>query len=186
MSTGAWIFSGLICAAVIAPVGVYAASLTKVALVGPGGTTTSQITAQHQLLTTQIAPGQVIHAATSTGTNTPCKVVYTPPAHKAIVVTSVVYDFGSGTNGAENFGGLFDAGCHNVYDQIDGVQAYDTIQHTYPTGLPMRGVSVDSVGGAISVFVTGYLVDSSSLPPARAASQQSLNLKAFARSRHGH
>lgn len=164
MSTGAWIFTGIICAAVIAPAGVYAASLTKTILVGPGGTGTSKITAQHQLLTTQIAPAQVVHAHTSTATNTLCKTVYKPPAHKAIVVTSVIYSYGSGTPGVENFGGLFDLGCHTMYDQVDGVQAYDTTQRTFPTGLPMRGVAVNSNAGVISVFVVGYLIDSSSLP----------------------
>jgi hypothetical protein len=117
MSTGAWVFAGLICVAAIAPASVYAAVATRVSLVSPSGTNTSFITAQHQLLTATIAPSRVIHA--EAGVPGPCKAIYTPPAHKAIVVTSVVYTYGSGVEGNENFGGLFGgAGCGDIYDQI--------------------------------------------------------------------
>jgi hypothetical protein len=161
MSTGAWIFTGLICAAVIAPTSVYAASITKVLLVGPGGTNVASVTAQHQLLTAPIPPSQVVRAVKVAHSG--CTTVYTPPAGKAIVVTSVVYTFGSGTPGVENFGGLFNASCGTIYDQIDGVQAFDTIQHTWPTGLPLSGVSMTNSGGDITVFVYGYLISASSL-----------------------
>lgn len=162
MSTGAWIFTGLIGAAVIAPVSVYAASLTKVLVAGPGGTNVANVTAQHQLLTAQISPSQVVRAVKVVHSG--CTSVYTPPAGKAIVVTSVVYNFGSGTPGVENFGGLFSASCATIYDQIDGVQAFDTIQHTWPTGLPMSSVAMTASGGDITVFVYGYLISAASLP----------------------
>ncbi|HEY2795140.1 MAG TPA: hypothetical protein VGJ28_22455, partial [Micromonosporaceae bacterium] len=68
----------------------------------------------------------------------PCKAVYTPPPGKAIVVTSVVYDYGSGVQGGENFGGLFGgAGCNDIFDQIDQIDKYGSIQRTYSPGLPM-------------------------------------------------
>jgi hypothetical protein len=177
VSTGAWIFTGLICAAVIAPVGVYAATVSRVALVGPSGKTTAGITAQHQLLTASIPPSQIVRAATVSTSG--CKTVYTPPANKAIVVTSVIYNFGSGTAGVEHFGGLTTASCSSIYDQIDGTLAYDTLQHTFPTGLPMPSVGITNSGaGAITVFVTGYLIDAGALP-AKAAAQVSGRAKAL-------
>lgn len=163
MSTGAWIFLGLICAAVIAPVGVYAATVTNVRLLGAGSTTAASVTAQHQLLTTQIAPARVIHK--EAGVPGPCKAVYTPPAGKGIVVTSVVYTYGSGVQGNENFGGLFNgAGCSDIVDQIDQIDKFGSIQHTFPTGLPMKSVYGTASGGQINMFLTGYLIDASSLP----------------------
>lgn len=174
MSTGAWIFTGLICAAVIAPAGVYAASTTKVKLVGPK--VAASVTDQHQLLTTTIAPSHVVRAVT-VSIASGCKAVYTPPKHKAIVVTSVIYNFGSGTAGVEHFGGLTTASCNTIYDQIDGVQAYDTLQHTFPSGLPMPSVGITNSGaGDITVFVYGYLIDATALP-AQAASLHSHAVK---------
>ena len=175
MSTGAWIFTGLVSAAVIAPVTVYAAAITKVALVGPSGTHAVSVTAQGQLLTAPISPARVIRI--SGGSLSGCKTVYTPPAKKAIVVTSVVYTFGSGTNGTEHFGGLGPGTCSSIYDQIDGVQAFDTIEHTFPLGLPMSSVAITNSGaGLINVFITGYLIDSSALP---ASSRVSHDVKAL-------
>jgi hypothetical protein len=163
MSTGAWIFTGLICAAVLAPASVYAAAITKVSLSSSDGAHVASVTPQHQLLTAPILPSHVIHA--EAGVPGPCKAIYTPPAHKAIVVTSVVYTYGSGVEGSENFGGLFDSpGCSNIYDQIDEVHKYGTIQHTWPTGLPMAAVYGDSAGGQINYFITGYLIDATGLP----------------------
>lgn len=178
MSTGAWIFIGLVSAAVIAPVSVQAVAPSQTALVQPGtGTPVSRITAQRQLMTTQVSPEMVVHAASVTPSNQGCKTVYTPPAGKALMVTSVVYDYGSGTNGVENYGGLFDLGCVHIYDQIDGVQAYDTISRNFPSGIPMNGVAMTSSGGSITVFVYGYLIASSQLPSA--AVQGSPRVKAL-------
>jgi len=168
MSTGAWIFTGLVCAAVIAPTTVYAASIARFALVSPSGKYAAGITAQRQLLTTPIGPAQVIRI--SGGSFSGCKTIYTPPALKAIVVSSVVYTFGSGTAGTEHFGGLGPAGCTPIYDQIDGVDKFATIQHTYPTGLPMKSIALSNSGaGLINVFVVGYLIDATWLPPAAPA-----------------
>jgi len=165
MSTGAWICLGLVAAAVIAPVSVEAVAPSTVALVQPGtGTPTSRITAQRQLLTTQVSPEMVVRAVKVVQSNSGCQAVYTPPAGKALMLTSVIYNYGSGTNGVENFGGLFSLGCGSIFDQIDGVQAYDTIQHTFPSGMPTNGVAATSSGGAVTVFVSGYLIASSQLP----------------------
>jgi hypothetical protein len=140
---------------------------TQTALVQPGtGTPVSRITAQRQLMTTQVSPEMVVRAVHVTLSNSGCQTVYTPPAGKALMVTSVVYDYGSGTNGVENFGGLFDLGCGNIFDQIDGVQAYSTISRDFPAGIPMDGVAMTSSGGSITVFVYGYLIASSQLPHA--------------------
>ena len=104
MSTGAWIFAGLIGAAIVAPVSVYAATVTNVRLLGAGSTTAAVVTPQHQLLTTQTDPKRVIHV--NAGVPGPCKAVYTPPSGKGFVLTSVVYTYGSGIQGNEDFGGL--------------------------------------------------------------------------------
>lgn len=163
MSTGAWICTGLIAAAVIAPTTVYAASLAKTALVGLRGTNTADVTRQHQLLTTPIGPSRVVHA--NAGVPGPCKAIYTPPAGKAIVVTSVVYTYGSGVQGSEDFGGLFSgAGCGDIVDQIDQIDKFGSIEHTFPTGLPMKAVYGDSSGGQINYFLTGYLINAADLP----------------------
>ena len=164
MSTGAWICTGLIGAAAIAPGSVYAATLTKTLIAGPGGTNVASVTGQHQLLTVPIAPAQVMHA--NKNVNGPCTAVYTPPAHKAIVVTSVVYNYGSGIEGNENFGGLFSGPCTagTLVDQIDQVDKFGSVQHTWPTGLPMAAVYGNSAGGTISIFVVGYLIPASALP----------------------
>lgn len=160
MSTGAWVFAGLIGAAAVAPVSVYAASIAKTAIAGTNGTVAS-VTPQHQLLTTTIAPSQVVHIAVASYVT--CKSVYKPPTGKAIVVTSVVYNYGSGSAGVENYGGLTTSNClGNVYDQIDTVQAYETLEHTFPIGLPMPTIGLTNNGsGTIAVFITGYLVDAS-------------------------
>jgi hypothetical protein len=166
MSTGAWIFTGLICAAVIAPASVYAASMTRVALAGLHGTNAADVTAQHQLLTTPISSSRVVRI--TGGSLTPvCNTIYTPPAHKAIVVTSVTYTFGSGTAGQEQYGGLGPGNCSKIWDQIDTVQAFDTIQHTFPSGLPMPSIGLtNNSTHLINVFILGYLIDATALPPA--------------------
>lgn len=58
-----------------------------------------------------------------------------------------------------------------IYDQIDGVRAYQTVRHTFPTGLPMASVGMTNSGaGYIDMFVTGCIIDASALP-ARAVPQ---------------
>jgi hypothetical protein len=182
LSTGAWLFSGIVAAALITPAGVYAAVNSRVAIGNPGNALTATVTSQHQLMTTTVAPSQVVRAVT-VSISAGCKAVYSPPAHKAIVVTSVIYNFGSGTNGVEHFGGLTTAGCSAIYDQIDGVLAYDTIEHTFPMGLPMPSVGITNSGaGDITVFVYGYLIDSSALP-STASSQVSHAVKGLSQGR---
>lgn len=45
------------------------------------------------------------------------------------------------------------------------MQAYQTVQHTFPGGLPMASVGMTNSGaGYIDMFVTGYLIDASALP----------------------
>lgn len=162
MSTGAWIFTGLICAAVIAPASVYAAAAAKTQLIGSTTSHTANVTAQGQLLTVPIPPSHVLHV--SKVAQGGCTTIYTPPAGKGIVVTSIVYNFGNGT-GNETFGGLYNAGCSgDTWDQIDQVDKFGSVQHVFPTGLPMNGISVTNSGSSIEVFVVGYLIDATSLP----------------------
>jgi hypothetical protein len=176
MSTGAWIFTGLICTAVIAPASVYAAAVAKTQLVGSTQSHVAGVTAQGQLLATAISPSHVVRIGS--GSLSGCASIYTPPAGKAIVVTSVTYTAGSGTAGVEYFGGLGPASCTAIYDQIDGVAKFDTIQHTFPSGLPMSQISLTNNGaGLINVFIVGYLIDATSLPSA-ALSHVSHNVKA--------
>lgn len=73
--------------------------------------------------------------------------------------------------------------CGSIYDQIDGTLAYDTLQHTFPTGSPTPSVGITNSGaGAITEFVTGYLIDASAQPP-NAAAQISGRAKALSLSR---
>ena len=177
MSTGAWIFTGLVCAAIIAPASVYAATLTRIALYNSSGTYAAGVTPQHQLLTTPIGANVIVRIGGGSATAN-CKTIYTPPTGKAIVVTSVVYTFGTGVAGQEQFGGLGPINCTAIYDQFDGVQAYDTIQHTYPTGLPMSSVAIsNSANKLVNVFIVGYLINSSSLPAAIAPAHAAAEVK---------
>src|SRR3954454_18749918 len=98
MSTGAWIFTGLICAAVIAPATVYAASITKFAVTNSSGQYVAGVTPQHQLYTTAIGPSAIVRIAGGSNTGN-CKAIYTPPTGKTIVVSLVVYTFGTGAAG---------------------------------------------------------------------------------------
>lgn len=176
MSTGAWIFTGLVCAAVIAPATVYAAAVAKTALVGAHGTNIAAVTPQHQLLTTEIGPSHVIRLSGGS-IQSGCKTFYTPPAGKAIVITSITYTYGSGTQGVEHFGGLGPIGCSSIYDQIDTVQAFETVQHTFPSGLPLSGIGLSNGSSKlINIFVVGYLIDATDLPTAK--SPRSVPVKA--------
>jgi hypothetical protein len=166
MSTGAWIFTGLICAAVIAPASVFAAAAAKTQLVGSVTSHVAGVTGQGQLQTTEISPAHVIRI--SGGSNqSGCTTLYTPPAGKAIVVMSVTYTYGSGSQGTEHFGGFGSGNCGTIYDQIDTVQAFDTVQHTFPSGLPLPNIGISNGSSKlINVFVEGYLIDANSLPSA--------------------
>src|SRR3954451_14324055 len=81
MSTGAWIFTGLICAAVIAPTTVYAATIARFALVSPSGKYSAGITAERQLLTVAAGAAQIVRISGGSNTGN-CKAIYTPPAGK--------------------------------------------------------------------------------------------------------
>jgi hypothetical protein len=164
LSTGPWICIGLICAAVIAPASVYAATaLTKVQIFGTSGTTAANVTPQHQLLTVQIPPSAVVHTGITISNG--CSPVYMPPAGKGIVVTSVVYNYGSGTAGYEVYGGLFNgASCTDIVDQIDQVDKYGSVEHVFPTGVPFKAVYATSSGSPIGIFITGYLINAGDVP----------------------
>ncbi len=163
MSTGAWIFTTAVTVAVIAPTAVYAAATSMVAIGDTTSTRTVSVTTQHQLLTTPIAPRQVVHFGG--GAVTSCTTVYTPPAGKAVVVTSLTYEIGSGTAGDNAYGYLTDPGCTNNYDVIDTNEAYETQQRTFPTGLPLSGVAIYRITSSYFViYGTGYLIPASQLP----------------------
>ncbi len=162
MSTGAWIFTTAVTVAVIAPTAVYAAASSVVAIGDTTSTRTVAVTTQNQLLTTPIAPRQVIHGYFSSGGG--CAAVYWPPAGKAVVVTSVTYDLGSGTAGTDVYGYLTSAGCTGLYDIADTTQAFETQQHAFSTGLPMPSIGVKSYSGYCAVWFTGYLIPASQLP----------------------
>ncbi|MGB9376851.1 MAG: hypothetical protein WCB04_04975, partial [Mycobacteriales bacterium] len=164
MSAGAWIFTGLVSAAIIAPTAVYAAAASTVAIGNTGNSVTATVTPNHQLLTTTTAPKDVVEARGSSGTG--CGTLYVPPAGKAIVVTSVTYDLYGHTAGTETFSFLYDVGCNTPYDIADTTEAAKTETHTFPIGLPMPSVAVSANGGAAIAFFTGYLIPVSQLPAA--------------------
>jgi hypothetical protein len=84
------------------------------------------------------------------------------------MVTQITYNYGSGVEGNENFGALFDGACTaaRIVDQIDEIHKFGSLTRTYPSGLPMSAVYADSFGGDITVFVNGYLIPATALPPA--------------------
>ena len=165
LSLGAWIFAtAALVLAVAAPVS-YAAVTSTVAI---GDTTNAQIANvvdQHLLTSPTGTQNQVAGAnAVSPGCNT----VYSPPAGRAIVITSVTYDVGSGTAGTEAFTGLVSTcPAGNFYDYGDTTQAYDTFQHTFPVGLPLTNLAVyaSSASSNDTFSFTGYLIPTNQLPP---------------------
>jgi hypothetical protein len=163
MSTGAWIATGLVAAAIIAPTVVYAAATSTVAIGTPTNTNTVGITATHQLLTAMVSPSSVVRTGIATSALS-CTRTYLPPAGKAIVVTEVTYRVGTGTEGNDSWAELADEGCNNTYDIAETVRAYDSQTRTFPTGLPMASISIRSGPGTAIVFITGYLIPASSLP----------------------
>jgi hypothetical protein len=167
MSTGAWVFTGLVAAAVIAPVAVYSAATSTVAIGTTSNSTTANITGSHQLLTTTVAPNSVIHLFASATGGGQCTPYYTPPAGKAIMVTSVTYDLGNGTAGDDEWAELRTVNCGASYDIGDTTQGFEAQQHTWPTGLPMPSIGfyVGSDEGA-TIAVTGYLIPVGALPAA--------------------
>jgi hypothetical protein len=166
LSTGAWIFTGLVTAAVLAPVGVYAATST-VTIGNATGTTTAKVTSNQQLLTTNVLPGNVVNIASSVGSE--CDPIYTPPTGKGIVVTNATFSLGTGTAGQESYATLGEGDGTDAFDQFDTSQAFETEQHTYPTGLPMRSIgSCNLADVPVYVSIQGYLVPAAQLPPVAA------------------
>ncbi len=172
MSTGAWIFTSVVAASVIAPTAVYAAVTSTVAIGNAAGNTTVAVTAQRQLLTATVAPGAVLRISGAVA-GTQCAPLYTPPAGKAVVVTSVTFDVGTGTAGSPAYGYLLDAGCGTIYDYVDTREASETQSRTYPIGLPMPSVGLFGGSGQVVLraYLTGYLIPASQLPAAAPSDQ---------------
>jgi hypothetical protein len=178
LSTGAWIFAGIVTAAVIAPVGVYAAATSTTAIGNTTNSNTATVTSQHQLLTTPIAPKQVVHVfeAVSGGA---CTVLYTPPAGKAVLITAVTWDVGSGTQGTEEWAELTNSTCSSPYEIADTTQGFDTQHFEYPTGVPVPTITAyDGTSATAIVEVTGYLIPASQLPAASHTAQVPRRLRA--------
>jgi hypothetical protein len=167
LSTGAWIFAtAALVLAVAAPVS-YAAATSTVAIGNTANSNTALVDPARQLVTVEGAPpSQVVHVSTG---GQGCVQVYTPPSGKAIVVTAVTWQLGSGTAGVHDEADLTDYPCNVVYDDAFTVQAYDVQRQTYPTGLPMPAVGLyapNNGGNYAGISVTGYLIPASQLPPA--------------------
>lgn len=161
MSTGAWLFAGLIGAALIAPAGVYAAVNSKVAIGNAGpSTVTAMVTPQHQLLATTVDPKQMF---TFTGSPSKlCETLYKPEG-KALMLTNVTFYLHPTGSLGEAI--LEDSSCSgNDYDVVFTTQSYVTVQHTYPAGLPVDSITLGAEGIA-SVVATGYYIQPAQLPP---------------------
>jgi hypothetical protein len=168
MSTGAWIFASAIAASVIAPTAVYAAATSTVAIGNTGNSTTASVTASHQLLTTTIAAKNVVEATGSASGS--CSELYSPPAGKGVVITSLTYETYGNAIG-DNWAYLTrnpGTGCMNTYDVVDTDQVDQTEIHTFPIGLPLpqAWINSPSVGPIVTVYLTGYLIPASQLPAA--------------------
>jgi len=163
MSTGAWLFCGIVTAALIAPAGVYAAVNSHVAIGNVGNSTTATVTPDHQLLATTIDPKSIVRFS---GGNLSggCQPIYIPPAGKALMITNVTFELDSGAPGAHSIEYLLNGDCVDYYDVVVTTQAYFTEQHTYPAGLPVASLAISN-NYLASVFVVGYLIPASQLPP---------------------
>lgn len=165
MSTGAWIFAGLVSAAVIAPTAVYAAVNSTVAIGTKSNTVTANVTPNRQLLTATVATRSVVRGSLFSDVSGQCGSTYTPPAGKAIVLSQVTYGLGSGTDGVPRLAILMTADCGAGYDTAETSLARETQSHVFPIGLPMPSVRVYNNGGQhIQVSFTGYLIPVSELP----------------------
>jgi hypothetical protein len=172
MSTGAWIFTGLVSAAVIAPTAVYAAVNSTVAIGTKTSSVTANVTQNRQLLTATVAPKDVIHINLYTPTTNGCSGGYTPPAGKAIVIMEVTYALGSGTAGLSRSAALETINCTNGYDWVETVQARETQSHVFPIGLPLPSVGLyNGGGGTVYADMTGYLIPATQLPAAAVVTQ---------------
>jgi hypothetical protein len=177
MSTGAWVFAtAALVLAVAAPVS-YAAATSTVAI----GNTTNALTAlvdnERQLVTVDGAqPFQTVHGVIGVGGGA-CGTLYTPPTGKAVVVSQVTFDLGSGTAGQESYGVLESGGCGGVYDYADTTDAYQAQSHTYPSGLALPSLAVynGTSNAAIFVTFTGYLIPAGQVPPSAPLPRSTVN-----------
>jgi hypothetical protein len=157
-----------IAAAVIAPMAVNAASTSTVSIGNPTGNGTALVTPTHQLQTVTTPPNNEVRAIGAIPSAS-CQPIYVPPAGKAIVVTQITYDMGTGVQGQESYGVLEPADCNdNTYDFADTVQGYEAQSHTFPTGMPMPSVGFryEIGSNAVLVAISGYLIPATQLPPA--------------------
>jgi hypothetical protein len=169
MSTGAWIFSGIIGAAIIAPAGVYAAVSSTVAIGNPSNGTTATVDGASQLLTNASGPKNMVEFEGQASAGN-CGAVYTPPAGKAIVLTEVTADLGTGTVGQESYAYLGHANCNDIVDFFDTTQGYEAQSRNYPAGLPISSVGVLASGSApVYISGVGYLIPAAQLPAAQPA-----------------
>jgi hypothetical protein len=169
LSTGAWIFLSVVTAAIVAPVGVYAAATSTVSIGNTNNANTATVTPTNQLQTTMIAPKSVVRFEGAVATGGNCSSIYTPPTGKAFVVTQITYDLGTGTTGNEAYAELEES-CPGSYpfDFADTSQAFETQTHTFPTGLPVAAVNIwcGAGNGFCIASGTGYLIPATQLPAA--------------------
>jgi hypothetical protein len=163
ISIGAWLFCAIVTAALIMPAGVYAAVNSHVAIGNVGDATTAAVDDEHQLLTTMVGPRSIVRFRGNTK-GPGCQTLYTPPAGKALMLTNVTFDIGSGHAGQDSYAFLLDRGCKKVFDVADTAQVIESQQHTYPTGLPVDSVTVAGPDNTALIIADGYLIPSAQLP----------------------
>ena len=170
LSTGGWIFASVVTVSLIgAPAAVYAASTSTVSIGNPTGTTTANVDPERQLLTNAATPSTVVHGSVLDETSA-CVALYSPPAGKAVVVTSITYAIGDGGGSQGPLVELSDESCTAApYDVAATVSGKDTFQHLFPAGLPMPSLGIDG-GDDTTVTFTGYLIPAGQLPTAPADS----------------
>ena len=171
MSTGAWIFATAVTVAGITAPSVYAAATSTVAIGNTANSKTATVTSSGQLLTVTVDPKSMVRGTGYLSSSQNCWSVYTPPAGKALVVTSVTYTVAYATEGVNNSMYLTNANCSAFYDVAYSDHATDTMFHPFPTGLPLASLGVyvlPSYGENTEndVAFTGYLGPATSLPTA--------------------
>ena len=173
MSTGAWIFAtAALVLGVAAPVS-YAAATSTVAIGNTSNGSTAYVDGERQLVTVNgVQPAQVISGHVETAPTSHCNLLYTPPAGKGIVVTSVSYRSDNPDTSAAAFDVDLTRGpdCQFAnYDVFDASQEHET-QHTFPAGLPMPSLALwNGSGSFVDVTFTGYLIPASQVPASRIA-----------------
>ena len=121
MSRAGWVIIGAVIALLLYPSVASAASTVYDGIIGTSGHK-ADVTAASQLLTAEAAPGSYFHH-TAQASDTANTVVATPPSGRALIVTGLGVDFGSGGNVDQVSLWIGNATCASTLEPIATVSA---------------------------------------------------------------